>query len=346
MSTTSGRGLPPYARVFVDIRARIDSGELRPGDRVPSTREITREWGVAMATATKALTALRREGLVEAVRGVGTVVRGGPDPEPMSPSAPASAPEPVPVPVPDPESARRESERRRERRSQTEPALTREVIVRAAISVADAEGIEGLSMRRVSTELRVSTMALYRHVASKGALMTAMIDRVYIDAALPEPPPADWREALELALVGEWRIYRQHPWAMRLTMMAGAVVSPGLMMNAEWMLKVITGQGRSADEAQDVLAFVSAYTSGMALQATRVALEDHEFGMDADQWWRSRAPEFLRHAAEGRFPLMFSVSGPPDVDAIFEVGLKHLLDGLTPLIEGTGSGPGIRPGIR
>ena len=145
-------------------------------------------------------------------------------------------------------------------------------------------------MRRVASELRVSAMALYRHVADKGELMTAMIDRVYTDGALPEPPPAGWREALEPALVTEWGIYREHPWAIRLTMMAGAVVSSGLMANAEWMLRVITDQGRSADEAQEILAFVSAYTSGMALQATRVVLEDHEFGMDADQWWRSRAP--------------------------------------------------------
>ncbi|MGW8438716.1 GntR family transcriptional regulator [Nocardiopsis sp. NPDC055879] len=321
MSTNSGRGIPPYARVFVDIRARIDSGELRPGDRVPSTREITREWGVAMATATKALTALRREGLVEAVRGVGTVVRGEPDSDPTPTSASALE--------------GHEPERRRERRSRTVPALTREAIVGAAITVADAEGIEGLSMRRVSSELRVSTMALYRHVADKGELMTAMIDRVYTDAALPEPPPDHWREALELALVAEWGIYREHPWAMRLTMMAGAVVSPGLMRNAEWMMRVITHQGRSADEAQEILVFVSAYTSGMALQATRVVLEDHEFGMDADQWWRSRAPEFLRLAAGGGFPVMFSVSGPLDVDGVFEAGMKHLLDGLTPRIEGT-----------
>lgn len=190
-------------------------------------------------------------------------------------------------------------------------------------------------MRRVASELRVSAMALYRHVADKGELMTAMIDRVYTDGALPEPPPAGWREALEPALVTEWGIYREHPWAIRLTMMAGAVVSSGLMANAEWMLRVITDQGRSADEAQEILAFVSAYTSGMALQATRVVLEDHEFGMDADQWWRSRAPEFLRLAAGGGFPVMFSVSGPLDVDGIFEDGMKHLLDGLTPRIEGT-----------
>lgn len=65
---------PPYLRIARDIRHRIDSGDLAPGDRVPSTRRITQEWGVAMATATKALAALNQEGLVRAVPGVGTVV--------------------------------------------------------------------------------------------------------------------------------------------------------------------------------------------------------------------------------------------------------------------------------
>ncbi|WP_241777660.1 GntR family transcriptional regulator, partial [Streptomyces sp. CT34] len=65
---------PPYRRIVQEIRGRIDAGELAPGDRVPSTRRITREWGVAMATATKVLTALRQEGVVRTVPGVGTVV--------------------------------------------------------------------------------------------------------------------------------------------------------------------------------------------------------------------------------------------------------------------------------
>ncbi|MBR8744456.1 GntR family transcriptional regulator, partial [Nocardiopsis sp. MG754419] len=90
MSRPSEDGRAPYARIVADIRTRIDAGELRPGDRVPSTRDITREWGVAMATATKALAALRREGLVEAVRGVGTVVRGTTD----------TTSDPTPVPAP------------------------------------------------------------------------------------------------------------------------------------------------------------------------------------------------------------------------------------------------------
>lgn len=85
---------PPYLAIAAELRRRVRSGELSPGDRVPSTRAITREWGVAMATATKALGVLRQEGLVRPEAGVGTVVvpltgpdahlKRGPDTEPLS----------------------------------------------------------------------------------------------------------------------------------------------------------------------------------------------------------------------------------------------------------------------
>ena len=55
----------PYLRIVGEIRERIASGRLRPGDRVPSTRQITQQWGVAMATATKVISTLRDEGLVD-----------------------------------------------------------------------------------------------------------------------------------------------------------------------------------------------------------------------------------------------------------------------------------------
>ncbi|MFE1170652.1 GntR family transcriptional regulator [Nocardiopsis sp. NPDC058789] len=378
MTMDTGDGLAPYRRIVADISACIDSGELAPGSRVPSTREITQQWGVAMATATKALSTLRGEGRVEVVRGVGTIVRrpDGPEPEPepergrglgpepdpgSAPTAgrgvdrgaergagPAPAAEPRtergPGPDPDPasepasESGTRDHPRSTpavERRAQPESALTREGIVLAAIAVADAEGLEGLSMRRVSVELGVSTMALYRHVASKGELLTEMVDHLYTVHALAEPPPEDWREALEVALVAEWEVYRRHSWVARLTVMAGGVVTPALLRNGEWMMRVIVAQGRTPDEALEILTIVSAYNSGMALQATRVALEEHEHDMDAEHWWRSRGPLFQRFAEEGRYPTMLSVSGPPDVDCMFESGMRRLLDGLAPWIEGT-----------
>src|SRR4051812_2488651 len=117
--------VPPYRRIVHEGRRRIEAGELRPGDRVPSARAITKEWGVAIATATKAHAALREEGLTISRPGVGTVVAG---------------------PAP-----RRDHE------------LTRDRIVATAIAIADADGLAELSMRRIAGALGVSTMSLYRH---------------------------------------------------------------------------------------------------------------------------------------------------------------------------------------
>lgn len=69
------RQLPPYLQILQSIRAQIDDGALNVGDTVPSERQISAEWSVSRATATKVLAALRSEGLVESIQGVGTVVR-------------------------------------------------------------------------------------------------------------------------------------------------------------------------------------------------------------------------------------------------------------------------------
>ncbi|WP_241564336.1 TetR/AcrR family transcriptional regulator C-terminal domain-containing protein [Nonomuraea polychroma] len=139
----------PYLRIVEEIRRRITSGELAAGDKVPSTRQIVREWGVAMATASKVLGRLQEEGLARAVPGVGTVVAGA------------------------------------ERRPPPED-LTRQRVVRAAIKIADAEGLAAVSMRRIAAELGASAMSLYRHVDGKDELIHLMADAVYGD----DPPPA------------------------------------------------------------------------------------------------------------------------------------------------------------
>ncbi|HWU07521.1 MAG TPA: GntR family transcriptional regulator [Streptomyces sp.] len=68
------RSLPPYMQVIAHIRAQIEAGELRPGDMVPSDRDLAKEWGISRVTAQKVLTALKAEGLAESVPGVGTRV--------------------------------------------------------------------------------------------------------------------------------------------------------------------------------------------------------------------------------------------------------------------------------
>lgn len=69
------RPVPPYMQVVNDIRGRIVRGELSEGEAVPSERQISDDWGISRATATKVLAALRSEGLVDSQQGVGTIVR-------------------------------------------------------------------------------------------------------------------------------------------------------------------------------------------------------------------------------------------------------------------------------
>jgi DNA-binding GntR family transcriptional regulator len=76
MAPSVQRPDPPYMQVVGHIRDRIRSGDLKEGDTIPSARQITQEWGVSLATATKVLAALRSEGLVKGMQGIGTVVVG------------------------------------------------------------------------------------------------------------------------------------------------------------------------------------------------------------------------------------------------------------------------------
>src|SRR3954453_12233435 len=124
----SQQAAPPSARIAAELRRRIASGELAPGARMPSTRAIVQRYGVAMATATKALTTLRHEGLIRSVRGVGTVVAGAQPPR-RAAASPAR------------------------RRPAGEGGLSVATVVAAGIAVADAEGLQALSMRRVAAEL-------------------------------------------------------------------------------------------------------------------------------------------------------------------------------------------------
>src|ERR1700754_1314192 len=132
----------PYRRIAAEIAERVTRGDLAPGDRIPSTREITREWGVAMATATKVIAALRDAGLVETRSGAGSVVIERSDP-PVD-----MVVEPV---VPAVAGGFHGSAAPRVRRS-SDLELNRDRVVRSAVAIADAEGLSMLTMRRVAAE--------------------------------------------------------------------------------------------------------------------------------------------------------------------------------------------------
>ncbi|MDA2811623.1 TetR/AcrR family transcriptional regulator C-terminal domain-containing protein [Nocardiopsis sp. RSe5-2] len=297
--------LPAHRRIADDLRRRIGEGALRPGDRVPSTRQITRDWGVAMATATKALTALRQEGLVHAVPGRGTVV---------SPAARAAHRAPPGRAAP----------------------LSRERVVRAAIRIADAEGAGALTMRRIATELGVAAMSLYRHVPDKDTLMALMADAVFAENALPDPPPQGWRASLEAAARVQWQACRRHLWLTQVISFTRPVLMPHAMAHTEWMLRAVDGLGMDVTTMSRIVIMVTNHVRACAVLLGAEHQAEVDSGVTAEQWWGSADRTVGRHLASGRYPLLASFGGPDTEvlhpESVFEFGLQRLLDGLESFI--------------
>jgi len=290
------------ARIVAALRSRIMAGELAPGDRVPSTRELTREWGVAMATATKALSTLRHEGLVQPIAGVGTVVA-----ETSATARSRAAAGPV-------------------------DALTTESIVAAAVRVADVEGIEAVSMRRVAAELGAAAMSLYRHVGDKDDLLLRMQDAVLAEWAPPSPPPAGWRPRLEIAAIGLWVAFRTHPWLSSVLSLSRPRPMHGGLRFTEWCLAALADTPLSLPEAFDVQMILLNFVRGVAMSIEDEVDAMAATGVDIEEWIDSHMPAFHALVATGEFPTlqrMFALGYDLDLDALVRSGLDLLLDGFT-----------------
>ena len=311
VNSTESDVLPPSARVAADIRRRITSGELHDGDRVPSTREITKQWGVAMATATKALVLLRDEGLVRAQSGRGTVV-----------ATPAARDGGVP-----------HAARRRVREADQE--LTQADVVRAAIHIADTEGLSVLSMRRVASALDIATMTLYRYVPSKYELVVMMADAVFAESPPPADAPRGWRDRFELIARLQWSGYRLHPWLAQVISFTRPEPTPHALPNTEWALAALEGLGLDASTMLYLVVTLFGYVRGTAVALELEAEAVRATGLSDEEWMHGQELRMAAIMESGRFPALSRVI-MHDIDFnledFFEFGLQRLLDGMAVLI--------------
>jgi DNA-binding transcriptional regulator YhcF (GntR family) len=296
---------PASARIAGQLRRRITSGELAPGARVPSTRAIVQRYGVAMATATKVLTTLQREGLIRSVPGVGSVVAG---------EAPA-----------------RTADRPARRRSPPGEALGADAIVAVGIAVADAEGLAALSMRRVAAELDAAPMSLYRHVRDKDELLLRMMDAAISELALPEPP-SDWRKGLDTAARALWAGFRRHPWLAAALSLTRPQLLPGALTYSEWVLGVLTQAGWDPLTTFTTHLTVFTFVRGLAMNLEMEAEAEAASGLTDDEWMSSQQAALTTLVASGRHPTFARVLNDMDfdmdLDALFEFGLQRLLTGI------------------
>ncbi|MFG3340006.1 GntR family transcriptional regulator [Glycomyces sp. NPDC048151] len=303
---------PPYARIAAELSRRITDRELAPGDKVPSTRQVAQEFGVALATATKALDVLRAEGLVITRPRSGTVV----------------AP-------------------RRGRAGEQAAELTREQVLAEAVAMADAEGLEAVSMRAVAGRCGVAPMSLYRFVEDKEDLVSAMADAVYGSARFERDGAAPWRSQAESLCRELWRLHRAHPWLGRTQPLTRPLPLPSVIRFGDRLLGSLEGLGLPPKLHFDVHVLLFSHVVGLAANFEAEDEAVSETGLSSEEWtdlqYQPRIGDDAFMDAHPHFAKLFGHFGSltdgydMDLEDLFELGLALTLDGVESLSRRVGA---------
>ena len=228
--------------------------------------------------------------------------------------------------------------RDRTRRKGPKSALTLSRIVRSAIRLADAEGLEAISMARVAAEAGTAPMSLYRHVSGKEQLLELMGDAAWGAPPSPPAPGESWREGLSRWAWAMRRAATRHPWAARLPITSLPVL-PNQVAWFENALACMRDTGLSEARKASVILLLSGYVRNVATTEMDIAAAMRDSGLAPDAWM-ARYGTMLRELTDAkRFPALtafldagvFDVADGPDDEFVF--GLERILDGVAALVE-------------
>jgi len=227
------------------------------------------------------------------------------------------------------------------------PAHSWAEIAAAAIAIADREGFDAVSMRRVAASLGAGTMTLYHYVRGKDELVTLMHDTVMSEVLVPDGEmPGDWREALKTIAGRSRGAFARHPWT--LERIGDVAIGPNGIRHFEQSLQAVAGTGLPTRERLHVLSLVDEFVIGFAMRENVdwVGGYAHEPPV-----WREMTIDFFQHElASGEYPLIekliheeleepdvakatIEVMETIDDPSRFERGLEQLLDGVQVSIE-------------
>jgi AcrR family transcriptional regulator len=220
--------------------------------------------------------------------------------------------------------------------SHRRPRLTPEAVVAAAMAVADAEGLDAVSLRRVAAELDARTMTLYSHIANKVELLDLMFDELAAEILAEGPLPAGWRPALTELAGRKRRLCRRHPWAVPLYTQFPRL-GPRMLRLLEESVAAVAELTPDPLLAWRLVNAVDDYTLGYVVREAS-GLEAHRrYGLTPAEWDVSLRQFHAGVVARGDLPHLAAViaaadpDGPPaglPTGADFEDGLAGVLDGL------------------
>lgn len=226
------------------------------------------------------------------------------------------------------------------------PGLSLEQIADAGIALADAEGLEAVSMSRLAESLGFTTMSLYRYVSSKDEVLSLMSDRASGTPPATGPELGGWRERLELIMVIQQPILRAHPWLARTTTVLHAI-GPGRLAWMEAMLDALSQTPLSEAQKVGAIGVLATHaldqlrvSEQMTAQSRAAALG----GPDGDAPDLGRLigllttsashPALVRAASSGAFAW-----DGTDQDTALDFGTVLILDGIEQLITTASSRP-------
>jgi len=202
--------------------------------------------------------------------------------------------------------------------------LTRERVLAAAIGLADREGIDALSMRKLGQALGVEAMSLYNHVKNKDDILDGIVDMVVSKFELPRPG-TDWKAAIRRTAMTAHEVLVQHPWAASL-MLSPARMSSARLRYMEGILGSLRQGGFSAEMTHHAYHALDSHISGFTLWQVHFQFDPKEADDIAANFLGKLGPDtypyLLEHAGE------HMKESEPEDEGEFAFGLDLILDGL------------------
>ena len=203
--------------------------------------------------------------------------------------------------------------------------LSRNRILHAAVALADAGGLESLTMRRLGEELGVEAMSLYKHVANKDDLLDGMTDSVFAEIELPDDA-SDWRTAMRERAISVRAVLARHPWATSL-MQSRTSPGPATMRHHDTVIGTLRGAGFPVALTAHAFSALDSYIYGFALQQRSLPFDTGEQAAEIADAILARFPAGdYPHLAE--LAVQHVLQPGYDYGHEFEFGLDLILDGL------------------
>jgi AcrR family transcriptional regulator len=221
--------------------------------------------------------------------------------------------------------------------------LSVDAIVEEAVALADAEGLDAVTMRRVAAAVGTAPMTLYTYVPGKAELLDLLLDHVYAQMPRRTTEERPWRERVSAVALENRELFEHHPWAAGVSTTRPAL-GPGALAKYEHELAALDGLGLDDVTMDAALAWVLAFVQGWARTAADAAAARRESALDEEQWWASAGPLLDQVLDPGAFPLASRVGTAAgeamgaawEAGRAFDFGLARVLDGLAAIVEAPG----------